>query len=265
LSLAARRRPFGYSFKGFPGWPMARSFALCAELGYSGVELVAGPHDPGEVRALTKRHKLPVLSVMEDLRLTGAAEPQLERLEQSLRLAKEIGRPVVETIVGGKPPEWEGLRASFLERLRPWAKLAERYKVPVAIKAHIGSALHTPADAAELCRQVGSPFLKLNYDFSHFQLQGMTLEQSLREALPFIAMIHVKDSTGAAPTHRFVLPGAGSINYNEYAALLDKAKYRGPIVVEVSAHVLEQEPFDAEAAARFVAHKVLPVLSRKGV
>lgn len=246
--------PFGYSCKGFPGWPLERAFALCARLGYTGVELVEpGRIDAGEVRALVRRHRLPVLSIMEDLRLTGDAAAHLRQLEATLRLAREMGRPVVETVVGGRPEEWAQLRPQFGARLREWARLADRHKVTVAIKAHIGSALHRPEDAAALCRQIGSRHLRINYDYSHFQLLGMELEASLRAALAHIAMIHIKDATGPRDSFRFALPGEGTIDYAAYAALLRRVGYRGPVVVEVSTHVLQRPGFDAEAAARYVA------------
>jgi inosose dehydratase len=195
---------------------------------------------------------------MEDLKLTGDEAGYLHQLESSLKLATNIGRPLIETVVGGKPSDWLAIRPQFLQRLRPWAALAEKYKVTVAIKAHIGSALHLPEDAALLCRQIASPYLKINYDYSHFQLQKLDLETTLRAALPHIAMIHIKDSTGAPPTHRFLLPGEGTIDYTAYAALLNRLNYRGPIVVEVSAHVLAKPNYDPESAARQVAATVLP-------
>lgn len=259
LAAAKSPRPFAFGCKGYPNWPLPQAFALSAQLGYTGLELLAPvKNDPAEIRALVKKHRLPVVAIMEDLRLTGDPAPHLARLESTLRLAAKIGHPVVETVVGGQPPEWEKLQSQFADRLAHWARLAEKYKVPVAIKAHIGSALHLPEDAALLCRQIASRYLKINYDYSHFQLQNLALEPTLRAALPHIAMIHIKDSTGAPPAHRFLLPGEGSIDYTVYAALLNQLEYRGPIVVEVSAHVLAKPNYNPEAAARQVATTVLP-------
>lgn len=262
-ALAARQTwPFGFSFKGYPGWPLEKAFAFTAQLGYTGAELFEPAKvDAAEALRCAKAHKLPVLTIMEDLRLTGDEAHYLELLEASCKLSSRVGRPLIETVVGGKPEEWEKLRPQFLSRLKPWARLAEKYKVPVAIKAHIGSALHLPQDAAGLCREVGSRYLKINYDYSHFQLQGLELESSLRAALPYIAMIHIKDWTGTPEKFRFALPGQGSIDYRAYADLLRRVSYRGPIVVEVSAHVLQTPNYDPEAAARFVAKNVLPVFA----
>lgn len=254
----AKTAVFAYSFKGFPNWPLEKSFALAKQLGYTGVELFEPRKALAiEVREMIAKHKLPVVSLMEDLRLTGDEKLSLDQLDQSLRLAKEIGRPMVETIVGGKPPEWPQLKAQFEQRLEKWTERAEKYKVVVAIKAHIGSALHTPKDAAELCKKMKSKYCRLNFDYSHFQLQGMRLAESLDAALPFAAMVHIKDSQGDAAKYRFVLPGAGSIDYANYARELAERKYSGPVVVEVSSHVLQEKTFEPEAAARFVAERVM--------
>jgi inosose dehydratase len=253
------RWPFAFSFKGYPGWSLEKAFALTAQLGYTGAELFApNSINAAEARALVRKHKLPILAIMEDLRLTGNEDDHRKQLESTCRLATQIGRPLIETVVGGKPEEWPALRDGFARRLKPWAELAEKYKVTVAIKAHIGSALHLPQDAAALCRETGSPWLKINYDYSHFQLQRLPLEATLRAALPHIAMIHIKDSIGVPPNHRFTLPGQGSIDYAAYASLLASLPYRGPVVVEVSTHVVQAPGYDPEAAARFVSETVLP-------
>ena len=258
---AAPAWPFAYSGKGYPNWPLEKMFALTAQLGYTGVELFEpNKINPAEARQLAKKHKLPILTIMEDLRLTGSEAEHLKQLESTCKLATQLGRPIIETVVGGKPEEWAAIRFQFVQRLKPWAALAEKYSVPIAIKAHIGSALHLPEDAAGLCREIGSPQLKINYDYSHFQLQRLPLEGTLRTALPHIAMIHIKDSTGVPPNHRFLLPGQGTIDYTAYAALLRKLHYAGPIVVEVSTHVLQAPQFHPESAARFVADRVLPKL-----
>jgi sugar phosphate isomerase/epimerase len=263
LLAAGSSRLFAFSFKGYPNWPLEKAFALTAQLGYTGVELFdPAKIDAPVVRQLARKYRLPVISIMEDLKLTGDEATHLARLESSLKLAREIGRPIVETVVGAKPEEWPAIRPQFLARLKTWAALAEKYKVVVAIKAHIGSALHLPDQAAGLCREIGAPFLRLNYDYSHFQLQGLQIEDTLKTALPYIAMIHIKDSIGAPSNHRFALPGQGSIDYTHYATLLKKLAYTGPIVVEVSTHVLQQPNYNPEAAARFVATNVLPIFCR---
>jgi sugar phosphate isomerase/epimerase len=63
----------------------------------------------------------------------------------------------------------------------------------IAIKAHIGGAMDTPEKAEWLRARVGSERIKFNYDYSHFGLQGIPLEPSVRLMMPNTVFVHVKD------------------------------------------------------------------------
>jgi sugar phosphate isomerase/epimerase len=91
-----------------------------------------------------------------------------------------------------------------------------------------------------LLEQVPSPALHVVYDYSHFELQGIGMEESMKALLPRTRFIHVKDASGDARKFQFLLPGEGKTNYAEYFALLKKHEYRGPVCVEVSAQGLQQ-------------------------
>src|SRR6185436_18506548 len=88
--------------------------------------------------------------------------------------------------------------------------------IVVAIKAHVGNALHTPADAVWLLAQVDSKFVRLVYDYSHFGLQKISLESSLDTLLPHTIFIHVKDAEGDAAKFQFLLPAEKENRYAEY-------------------------------------------------
>ena len=95
----------------------------------------------------------------------------------------------------------------MVERLRDWAKVAEQEEFTLAIKAHVGGALHTPEGADWLFRQINSPWIKLAYDYSHYQAQGMEMKPSLELLLPNSVFIHIKDNQGKNGQVQFALPG----------------------------------------------------------
>ena len=132
----------------------------------------------------------------------------------------------------------------------PPARVAEAARTVIAIKAHVGGAVHTPEAALWLWRQADSPWIKLAYDYSHFQLRSFSLEQSLRAMAPQTAFIHVKDSRGDAARVQFLLPGEGDIDYAAYLRLLHEARYAGYVVVEVSGQIHGKPGYDPIAAAR---------------
>ncbi|MEY4178651.1 MAG: L-ribulose-5-phosphate 3-epimerase UlaE [Planctomycetota bacterium] len=272
LAKAVHRRSrfgLGFSLYGMKGVPLADAVALCARIGYDCVELpvMAGwLADSARFDAVKQQAfretlvnaKLRLSAIMENLELvTDAAnhEANLERLRAAARIARALAGaatapPVIETIVGGRPDQWNERRNAMAERLLDWAGVAEKERVTIAVKPHVGGALHVPVDAAWLIERVGSPWIRAAFDFSHFQLRGLPLGACLDKLLPFTAFIHVKDSRGDAGKFQFLLPGEGTIDYREYFAELRDRGYAGDVVVEVSGQIHGKPGYDPAAAAK---------------
>lgn len=231
----------GFSLYGMKSLPLAKALQTCREIGYDSVELPLMPGWPAdpeklgisarkELKEALEQSSLRLSALMENLALladekTHAAN--LQRLKMAAELAHQLvpdKPPLIETVLGGKPAEWDSVKEKMAERLKDWAKIAEENKVVVAIKAHVGNALHLPASAAWLLEQVGSKFVRLAYDYSHFGLQKISLESSLDTLLPRTVFIHVKDAEGDAAKFQFLLPAERENHYAEYFKLLVKKK-----------------------------------------
>jgi inosose dehydratase len=109
--------------------------------------------------------------------------------------------------------------------------------------------------------QVKSPRLKMVYDYSHFAAFGLDMKTTMRQVAAHAVFVHIKDTIGAAPNHRFVLPGDGPTDFKAYVKALAESGYRGPVVVEVSVDVYDQPGYDAVAAAQHVWEKVSPAFA----
>ena len=120
----------------------------------------------------------------------------------------------------------------------------------------MNSAVNSPERLQWLHRQTASPWVKLCYDFSHFEIQGMGMEETLKPLIAETRFIHVKDTAGDAKKVQFLLPGEGRTDYAKLAALLKQLGWSGPVVVEVSAQVFNKPGYDPVAAAR-KCHAVL--------
>ncbi len=110
-----------------------------------------------------------------------------------------------------------------------------------------------PLDAAlRTCAEIGYSHVEmaLNAGYSHFELQGIDLEESMAALLPRTKFIHVKDVAGTAAKFQFLLPGQGRTDYRKYFSLLRKFRYTGPVCVEVSGQIFNQPGYDPVAAAR---------------
>ncbi len=260
--------PFAFSLYGMRSLPLGRALRVCADIGYSGVELVCmtgWPCDPVALTVSDRRtlrrqlvdQALELPALMDNLRLVGTPEihrenqDRLKRLGEFARdLAGEGPKPILETVLGGKPEEWDQVKQPMADALADWAAVAAAAGVVVAIKGHVMNAAHRPEDVAWLVRTVNSPWLKAAFDFSHFERQGMTIGGALRTLLADTVFIHVKDNrTLPDGKLEFALPGEGPTDYVEYLRQLVRGNYRGAVCVEVSAQVSGKADYNPIIAA----------------
>lgn len=273
LAHAAENGPrrligLGFSLYGMRELPAATALSTIAEIGYDCVELPvmkAWPYDPAELNAAARAalrgglsdRGLRLSALMENLPIAGIDasqhREQLERLKRAAELGHELSpdqTPVIETILGGRPDQWEVSKSAMAERLVDWVKTAEAAKVVLAIKAHVGGAMHRPEHVVWLLEQIGSRHLKAAYDFSHFQLRGLDLAESIGALIPHSVFIHVKDGRGDASQFQFLLPGEGTIDYAALLKLAAAGGYAGDVVVEVSGQIHSRAGYDPMAAAK---------------
>jgi len=119
-----------------------------------------------------------------------------------------------------------------------------------ALKTHAGNAVDPPDRLLWLIKRVAQPALRVVYDYSHFELIGLGLEESLRALAPYTSMIQLKDSRQMANgAHHFLLPGEGGTDYISYFRTLDRMGFAGPVVVEISAQLFNQPGHDPVDAA----------------
>jgi len=263
----AERPSLGFSLYGMKSVPLAAALSACAEIGYSHVEPALNPGYPTEPVAFSaasrqaaarqlKELKLGVPCLMVHLNLTADDAAHAKAIEL-IAAAGQVGRdlspqqpPSLETVVGGSPSQWDEQKAGMAARLRDWAAAAQAAGTIVAIKAHVGSAVNSPERLLWLLAQVPSPAVRIAYDYSHFELQGIDMQESMKLLLPRTKFIHVKDTRGDARKFQFLLPGEGRTDYVQYFRLLRQHGYTGSVCVEVSSQVSNQPGYDPIAAAR---------------
>jgi hydroxypyruvate isomerase len=106
---------------------------------------------------------------------------------------------------------------------------------------HPGHCLFGSAAAIEICRAVGSPHVKLNWDLYHMQISEGDLCRHLREGFDHVGYVQLADNPGR---HE---PGTGEIRYERVLRELHELGYRGFVGLECSPLA------DEESAASRVA------------
>ncbi len=276
---ALREVPFGFSLYGAPGIAPAVALPQIRKLGYNCVELSCLKGSPTEPQALNAGARvalrellidqsLPLAGLMENLSEPvedAAHRTNLERLAAACELGHDLSprsQPVVETVLGHKPNQWEQVRERMAERLHAWAALAEKHKTIIVVKPHVAHALHLPQQALWLMQQVNSPWLKLAYDYSHYALRDLPLAETISALAQHIKFVHVKDARGTAEKFEFLLPGETDLNYVELFRQLAAGGYHGAIVVEVSSQLSRRPDYDWHFAARRSYENLAPALDR---
>jgi sugar phosphate isomerase/epimerase len=276
----AESRPFtfGFSLYGMKTLSWREGLAQVARIGYKSTELSLRAGWDTEPKLLTRASRaeirqrigdlgLSLPTVMENLGLArpgGSREANLDRLRTAAEICYECspGPPaIIETTVGNRPDSWDDLKNAMADELGAWMKKAEELRISVAIKGHSKTAMSRPERVLWLADQVTSARLKLVYDYSHYAAFGLDMRKTMAQILPRTVFVHIKDTLGAAPSHKFVLPGDGPVDFNAYAKNLIDLGYRGPVVVEVSVDVFEQPGYDPVKAAEHVWEKVAPAFA----
>jgi len=267
---------FGFSLYGMKTLPWRDGLAQVARIGYKSTELCLRAGWDTEPKLLTKDTRaeirkrigdlgLQLASVMENMGLSrpgGSVDANLERLRRAAGICYECspGRPaLIETTVGGRVGTWDDVKTAMAEELAAWARKADELKIMVAIKAHSKTAMNLPERALWLMNQVKSPRVKLVYDYSHYSANGLDLHKTMEQIVPHAVFVHIKDTIGRAPDHRFVLPGDGPVDFKDYRKGLIDLGYRDAVVVEVSVDVFDRPGYNPVKAAEHVWERVGPV------
>lgn len=257
----------GFSLYGMKSLPLATALQTCADIGYRNIELALNAGFPAEPKLLSATDRktlresltklnLTVSALMNNLSLMAddkAHATNLEHIKTAAGLAYDLSPdspPILESVLGGKPAEWETIKEKMADRVRDWARTATENKLTICLKPHVNSAVNSPERLLWLHQQAASPFVKLCYDFSHFEIQGMDMEATLKPLIAETRFIHVKDTAGDAKKVQFLLPGEGRTDYAKLAGLLKQYGWSGPVVVEASSMVFNKPGYDPVVAAK---------------
>ena len=258
----------GYSTWGMPTVPIDVSIPHLAALGFDGIELTIIQRFTTELSTLDSAERKRIASLLEDHNLALPAiaahsnlmdvdveshKRNMWRLKGGVDLAIDLAQDdniaAVNTTTGGKPGEWDTKKDFLCERVGELVDYAASKGVIIAMEPHIGAIIDTPAKVIELLEIIDSPYLKVNFDISHFEIVGMSTEETVAALAPVSVHTHVKDQRGISPDFEFLIPGEGEFDYVDYLKAMQEHGYDGFITAEVSFMVQARKDYDPLAAA----------------
>ncbi len=237
-------------------------------IGYEAIEILAGEGWPTAPARLNRDDrtrlsdaiqqqgfKSPALMVLLPLCEEGATQRAVDAEFRAVcQLARDLSfsddPSVLSSPIGHQSPAWASGRARIADRLVALADIAREHGVILAVEPHVGNPLDSPEKAVWLMEQTNHPALRLNFDMSHFHVQGMDLRHCIEACVPYAAHIHVKDGyIDADGQVVFQLPGEGSLDLGEYFRILAEHNSTIPVTAEVSAMIWRRPDYDPWAAA----------------
>lgn len=258
----------GYCTWGMPTVPVDTFVPFLSKLGYHGIELTVIPGYTTDLALLDRAERKRILQLLKDHNLElpaiaaqtsmieqdeEAAARNWKRLTDAVDLATEWAidgvPPAVDTTVGGTSEQWDDLKGLVFERMGALAAYAAERGVVIAAEPHVANMLDTVDRVLELLDAVKAPNLKLNFDISHFNVQGYSIAESVSALGPHTVHTHVKDETGVVPDYQFLIPGEGVFNYVEYLHAMKACGYDDYITAEISYMVQRRPNYDPLAAA----------------
>ena len=106
--------------------------------------------------------------------------------------------------------------------------------VTLAIEPEPEFFIETNRQAVRLIQEVNSPYFRLNQDIGHVNVCEEDYLQSIANALPVTAHIHIEDIRSRV--HHHEIPGDGDIDFSAIAAILEKGVYEKFVSVELYNH-----------------------------
>jgi sugar phosphate isomerase/epimerase len=258
---------------------------LIARTGYNALEISAmeGTTGAPSVLASEDRKRLRALIADSGLRLCGIMadllpkaneadhEAQLVEVRNLIQLGHDLSpdrAPVVQTVLGGR--NWAESRELFRDRISDWVEVAADQRGLLSIKPHRQHAMDLPSEANWIIDQIGAPErLGMTFDYSHyvFREPAVTIEAAVRESMPHLNYVAVKDAVKTNGKVGFALPGEGKAwNQAEVVSALYDGGYRGDFCCEVSSQIWKNNPaYDAVAATETCFANLKAAFERAGV
>ncbi|NLJ19132.1 TIM barrel protein [Globicatella sulfidifaciens] len=229
--------------------PFLERFSAAKADGFAGVEFWSWTDkDLSKVKEAAENAEITICGFNGDAELS-LIDPDhnknyLEFLKKSIAAAKQVGALSLTIHSNGLGEAGKVLNhyeklsdtvktCNMFYMLEQCAALAESEDILLNLEGlniitdHVGNYLVNTSVAAEMCRIIGSDYLKVLYDVYHMQLNEGNLCNNIESFIDVIGHVHVADCPGR---HE---PGTGEIYYPKIYKTLANTGYGGYIGYEL--------------------------------
>jgi inosose dehydratase len=213
-----------------------------SSLGFHGLELfgwqIDGMEAHGGVGALVEKYKLPLIASYGGPNLTDPAQrkPSLERTVATAKLVKKYGGKVIVFGPNGVPRDTFNFaehKAGIIEALNEGAKAVSDLGLTPVLHQHTGTCIETREETYAVMEAADTRYLKFGPDIGQLQKGGSDPVQVVKDFLPIIHHLHLKDYVGGQPFLGYCPLGQGKVNVPAILAMMNGRQMDGMVMVEL--------------------------------
>lgn len=213
-----------------------------AGLGFHGIELfgwqIDGMEAHGGLGPLLEKYKLPLISSYGGPNLTDPAQRRasIDRTVATARLVKKYGGKVMVFGPNGVQRDtfkFAEHRAGIVDVLNEGAKAVVDVGLTPVLHQHTGTCIETREETYAVMQSVDTRYLKFGPDIGQLQKGGSDPVQVVKDFLPIIHHMHLKDYSGGDAFLGYSPLGQGKVNIPAILAMVDAKPMDGMVMVEL--------------------------------
>ena len=217
-------------------------FRDVAQTGFHGLEVFAWQVDAmeahGGIGALIEKYNLPLIGVYGGPNLTNPDQRQasLERTIANARLVKKYGGKVVVFGPNGVNRNtfvFNDHRANIIAALNDGAKAVVDLGLTPVLHPHTGTCIETRDETYAVMENVDSRYLKFGPDIGQLAKGGADPVQVVKDFLPLVHHVHLKDFDGGPAYLGYTPIGRGKVNLGAVLDMCEGRQMDGLVMVEL--------------------------------
>lgn len=126
---------------------------------------------------------------------------------------------------------WDDFWNNFVDSCKKCNQIAQNYQIPLVIEPRVGEVVSNSDGLLRLVEKVDSKNFGVILDTAHLHAQKEILPLSVEKLGPYIKYVHIADNNGKEDRH--LVPGDGTIDWEEVFAALKRHRYDGYYSVDL--------------------------------
>lgn len=226
-------------------------------LGFHGVELfgrqIEGMEAHGGLGQFIRKYNLPLIASYGSPNLTDPAQRKasLERLIQTANVVKKHGGKVIvfgPNSVNRATFVFAEHKANIITSLNEGAKAIADLGLTPVLHQHTGTCIETRDETYAVMEAADTRYLKFGPDIGQLQKGGSDPERVVKDFLPLIQHMHLKDYAGGEAYAGYCPLGQGKVDLATILNMMEGRTMTGMIMVELDSG--QNMPLTAVETAR---------------